>query len=102
MINNLKKCREARGLTQQQLADLCGIARNTVSAIERDEWLPTLKLAYNISAALFIPVPMLFDFTDEYTYIRLCTVCSEDPKFKYSICPLAFGSAERRCLYAED
>ena len=32
--NNLKECRSEKGLSQQQLADMVGVSRNTISSIE--------------------------------------------------------------------
>jgi transcriptional regulator with XRE-family HTH domain len=36
-MNNLKKLRQARGLTQKQLADKCGVDHTTISRAERGQ-----------------------------------------------------------------
>lgn len=50
--NNLKKIRAEKKLTQQKLADLVGVSRNTISSIETGEFCPTSKLALILCIAL--------------------------------------------------
>lgn len=50
--NNLKKIRAEKNLTQQKLADLAGVSRNTISSIETGEFCPTSKLALILCIAL--------------------------------------------------
>ena len=62
-----KRLREARGggkkgLSQQQLADLVGVSRNTVSSIETGQFNPTAKLARILCIALDKSFEELFYF----------------------------------------
>lgn len=50
--NNLKKFRKEKSLSQQELANLVGVSRNTISSIETGQYQPTAKLAYVICIAL--------------------------------------------------
>lgn len=50
--NNLKKFREEQNLSQQALADMVCVSRNTISSIERGEFVPTAKLALLLCVAL--------------------------------------------------
>lgn len=50
--NNLKKLRSEKGLSQQQLADMVGVSRNTISSIETGQFNPTAKLALILCVAL--------------------------------------------------
>ena len=50
--NNLKALRSERGLSQQQLADMVGVSRNTISSIETGQFNPTAKLALILCIAL--------------------------------------------------
>lgn len=50
--NNLKACRSEKGLSQQQLADMVGVSRNTISSIETGQFNPTAKLALILCIAL--------------------------------------------------
>lgn len=50
--NNLKSIRTKKGYSQQQLADLVGVSRNTISSIETGQFNPTAKLALILCIAL--------------------------------------------------
>ena len=50
--NNLKKFRVEKGMSQQKLADLIGVSRNTISSIETGQFNPTAKLALILCVAL--------------------------------------------------
>ena len=50
--NNLKEIRKEKGLTQDKLASLVGVSRNTISSIETGQFTPTAKLALIICIAL--------------------------------------------------
>lgn len=50
--NNLKSIRLENNISQQQLADMVGVSRNTISSIETGQFNPTAKLALIICIAL--------------------------------------------------
>ena len=50
--NNLRDVRSEKGLSQQQLADMVGVSRNTISSIETGQFSPTAKLALILCIAL--------------------------------------------------
>lgn len=52
MDNHIKEYREKLGLTQEQLADLVGVTRQTINALEHNRYNPSLVLAYNITKVL--------------------------------------------------
>ena len=52
MRNRLRDLRTARGWSQEELARRLGVSRQTVIAIERGRYDPSLKLAFRM-AALF-------------------------------------------------
>lgn len=60
--NNLKKCRTEAGLSQQQLAEMVGVSRNTISSIETGQFNPTAKLALILCVALDKKFEELFFF----------------------------------------
>ena len=60
--NNLKELRNEKGLSQQQLADLVGVSRNTISSIETGQFNPTAKLALILCVALDKSFEELFYF----------------------------------------
>ncbi len=52
MENRIADCRKRRGMTQQQLADAVGVARQTILALEQGRYNPSLLLAFRITRAL--------------------------------------------------
>lgn len=60
--NNLKKARAEANLSQQQLADIVGVSRNTISSIETGQFNPTAKLALVLCIALDKKFEELFYF----------------------------------------
>ncbi|MBR3737186.1 MAG: helix-turn-helix transcriptional regulator [Eubacterium sp.] len=60
--NHLKFIRNQRGLSQQALADIIGVSRNTISSIETGQYCPTAKLALLICVALDTKFEEMFYF----------------------------------------
>lgn len=60
--NNLRDARSEKGLSQQQLADMVGVSRNTISSIETGQFSPTAKLALILCIALDKKFEDLFYF----------------------------------------
>lgn len=60
--NNLKEARTERKLSQNQLAELVGVSRNTISSIETGQFNPTAKLALVLCIALDKKFEELFYF----------------------------------------
>ncbi|MFA9377985.1 MAG: helix-turn-helix transcriptional regulator [Lachnotalea sp.] len=60
--NNLKVTRMEKDFSQQQLADLVGVSRNTISSIETGQFNPTAKLALILCIALDKKFEELFYF----------------------------------------
>ena len=60
--NHLKKARMEANLSQQQLADMVGVSRNTISSIETGQFNPTAKLALVLCIALDKKFEDLFFF----------------------------------------
>lgn len=48
----MKSARAAKDLTQQGLADLVGVSRQTINAIEKGDYNPTISLCIRICKAL--------------------------------------------------
>lgn len=58
--NCVRETRAKSGLTQEQLAAMVGIARQSIISIEKGHFLPTIETALRLSAALQVPVERLF------------------------------------------
>jgi putative transcriptional regulator len=61
MRNRIKVLRVERDLSQAQLADELGIARQTVIALEAGKYAPSLPLAFKIAKLFARPVEDIFD-----------------------------------------
>lgn len=60
--NNIKKVRNEKKVTQAELANLVGVSRQTISAIENGQFNPTARLALLICYALDRTFEELFYF----------------------------------------
>ena len=56
----LKAARAARDMSQQQLAEAVGVSRQTINAIEKGDYNPTIKLCLAICRALGCTLDELF------------------------------------------
>ena len=56
----LKAARAAMDLSQQGLADLCGVSRQTIVAIEKGDYHPTINLCRQICRVLGKTLDELF------------------------------------------
>lgn len=61
-VCNLKKYRVAQELTQEQLADIVGVRRETIMRLEKAQYNPSLKLAIDISRAVKALIEDIFIF----------------------------------------
>lgn len=59
--NLLKEAREKKGLSQEALANLVGVSRQTIISIERDRYVPSLELALKLAKTFKKKIENLFD-----------------------------------------
>lgn len=62
--NHLRTARKEHGWSQQKLADIVGVSRNTISSIETGQYSPTAKLALILCIALEKKFEELFYFDE--------------------------------------
>jgi len=63
LSNNIRRLRfEAGEMSQQMLADKIGVTRQTVFAIEKDKYSPSLEVAFKISNVFGIPLEEVFTY----------------------------------------
>jgi len=58
--NRLRELRARRGLTQEQLAAAVGVTRQTIIAIEKGNYSPSVALALSLARELGVPVEEAF------------------------------------------
>ena len=56
----LKSARAGKDLSQQELADLVGVSRQTINAIEKGDYNPTIRLCLAICHVLWKTLDELF------------------------------------------
>ncbi len=58
--NRVRQFRKNRGLSQQKLGEKAGISRQSIHAIEKKRFLPTIKTAILLAEALQCSIAELF------------------------------------------
>ncbi|MFD3450244.1 helix-turn-helix transcriptional regulator [Microbacteriaceae bacterium 4G12] len=74
MKTKVKELRMAAGLTQQQLADLVHVSNRTIISIEKEQYSPSLMLAYRLA--------QVFDTTVEELCCLKENKALEDEKYE--------------------
>jgi len=62
MTNKIKELRTIQNITQDELANLAGIRRETIVFLEQGKYNPSLNLAYAVAKALKTTIDKLFIF----------------------------------------
>lgn len=60
IVNTIEKLRRARGLTQEELAGAVGVTRQTIIALEKGNYAPSVLLALKIAKYFCVPVEQIF------------------------------------------
>ena len=58
--NNIAKLRSKRKVSQQQLADLIGVSRKTISTVETGRFTPSVVIALKLARYFEVPVESIF------------------------------------------
>ena len=62
--NRIREARDARGLTQAELAERIGVSRKTVNTVENGVFIPSTVVALKLAGALGCAVEDLFFLAD--------------------------------------
>lgn len=65
MHNRIKELRARDNLTQQDLAKMVDVRRETIVFLEKGKYNPSLKLAYDISRVFNLRIEEVFIFDQE-------------------------------------
>lgn len=60
--NRIKVWRAEYDLTQQQLADEIGVTRQTINALEKGKYVPSLDLAFRIARRFGVTIEEVFHY----------------------------------------
>jgi putative transcriptional regulator len=64
MRTRIKEYRAKQNLTQERLAEMVGVRRETIIFLEQGKYNPSLRLAYNVARALEANIEDIFVFGD--------------------------------------
>lgn len=62
MTNKIKVLRAERGITQEELADAVEVTRQTIVAIEKSKYVPSLGLAFRIAKYFDKNIEEVFEY----------------------------------------
>ena len=60
MKNKIRELRKQRGLTQEELAEIIGISRQAINAIEKEKFDPSLSTAFKMAKLFKTSIENLF------------------------------------------
>lgn len=63
--NNVSKLRQNKNVTQEELAEKVGVSRQTISALEKGNYIPSVLLAIKIADFFNTPIEKVFKKTYE-------------------------------------
>ena len=70
MKNKIKIFRATHDLTQEHLAQAIGVNRQTILAIEKEKYIPSLDLAFKISRYFGVNIEEVFIFDEKTPTIK--------------------------------
>lgn len=65
MKNNIQELRKQQKLTQEELADLCGVTRQTIISLESGRYNPSILLAHKIASIFKSTIEQVFIFSED-------------------------------------
>ncbi len=65
MKNRIRVLRAEHEMTQEQLAELVGVTRNTIISMEKDKYSPSLKLGYRIAHVFDVGIDDVFTYEED-------------------------------------
>ena len=64
VVNRIRELRlSVEGMTQERLAQLCGVTRQTIIALEGQKYSPSLELAFKLAHALGRTLDDVFQYS---------------------------------------
>ena len=66
ITNRITELRTATGMSQGELGDRIGVTRQTVNAIEKSKYSPSLEVAFKIARVFAVPLETVFQYPDRF------------------------------------
>ena len=64
MKNRLEELRKAKGVKQEELADILEVSRQTIGSLENGRYNPSILLAFKISHYFGLPIEEIFIYEE--------------------------------------
>ena len=65
MKNRILELRKEKRITQEELAELCQVTRQTIISLENGRYNPSIFLAYKIAKTFNLSIEQVFIFEEE-------------------------------------
>lgn len=65
MKNKLEKIRIEKGITQEELASVLEVSRQTISSLENGRYNPSIILAFKLSRFFKLPIEEIFIYEED-------------------------------------
>lgn len=65
LTTKLKQYRAMHNMNQEVLAQLVGVRRETIGHLERGNYNPSLKLAWDIAKVFNVPIEEIFQYSED-------------------------------------
>lgn len=65
MKNRLEELRKAKGIKQEELAEVLEVSRQTIGSLENGRYNPSILLAFKISRYFGMPIEEIFIYEEE-------------------------------------
>lgn len=65
MKNNLEMLRKEKNISQEELANILEVSRQTISSLENGRYSPSIQLAFKISIYFNLPIEKIFIYEEE-------------------------------------
>lgn len=69
MKNNLEKIRKERGISQEQLANILSVSRQTISSLENGRYNPSILLAFKIAKYFSVAIEDIFIYEEDLLWV---------------------------------
>ncbi|QYH39463.1 helix-turn-helix transcriptional regulator [Algoriphagus sp. NBT04N3] len=64
MKNRIRDLRVAKNMTQEDLAEIIGVSRQTINAIEKEKFDPSLPTAFKLSKLFELSIEEIFQYEE--------------------------------------
>ena len=65
MVSRIQELRKERRMTQEELATLCKVTRQTIISLENGRYSPSIFLAHKIAKVFGLSIEQVFIFEEE-------------------------------------